>query len=131
MHHHQRNHGARAPGLAAPELAAYCHRPAPQGAAGAPSAGLSPPEKDEAPRLAGAEGFSNQEKSGSAHCARSADVNRPDEHCASLAANSALARWSLHELAGGGFLRCKRGMARKPPDLSAVPALLRRMGVQA
>ena len=57
------HHGAAAPGLAAPQRARVDHPGLPPlGAIGAAPGGLSPPLKDEAPELAGVEGFGDQGK---------------------------------------------------------------------
>jgi len=131
MHHHQ-NHGALAPGLAAPELAAIVHPSgvAALGIAAAAHPGLIEPRNDEAPRLAGAEGFRNQGKTDNTHCAGPTAADQPIGRFSTLAAHAAIAGCGLHELAGGGYLLCKWGMARELPDLRAVVALMRQMGIR-
>lgn len=49
---------------------------------------------------------------------------------ARLRAEAALAGCTLHELAGGGFLLTRWGWAKELPDLAAVGAALRAMGVR-
>ncbi len=119
------HHGADAPGLAAPELA---HHPVvdlePLGAAAAPPAGLTLPDQDEARELGSGAGFSGQGAAGTRDCAQ---LEADRKHFATLAAHAAMAGCTLHEVACGGFLLCRWGMAKELPDLRAVAALLGRM----
>ena len=121
------HHQGTVPSLAAPALA---HHPvvdlAPLGTAAAPPAGLTQPHKDEAPTVASGRGFKGQNKADTQDCAQ-ADADR--KHFDTLAAQAALAGCTLHELAGGGFLLCRWGMAKELPGLRAVAAMLDRMGV--
>ena len=118
------HHIGNLPGLAAPKLA---HHPvvdlAPLGAAAAPTAGLKP-TSDNAPWQARVEG---KEKTDNGDCAQTDAGRKP---FAKLAAHAALAGCTLHELASGGFLLCRWGLAKELPDLRAVAALLSRMGVR-
>lgn len=92
--------------------------------------GLSPPHKDEAPRLAGAEGFRDQRQNEQADCAARPMGHQEGQHLAYLAAAAAGAGATLHHLAGG-YLLCRWGHCRELPDLRAVALLLRRMGVRS
>ena len=82
------HHGADAPRMAAAELA---YRPIVDlvslGAAAVPPVGLISPEKDETPRLAGAEGFRWQEQNNIPDCADPATECKP---LANLAAHAAV-----------------------------------------
>lgn len=132
MHHHP-HHGALAPGLAAPELASLVPPSgmAALGIAAAAHPGLIEPINDEAPRLAGAEGFRDQSNTDNTHCAGPTAADQPIGRFFALAAHAAIAGYGLHELAGGGYLLCKWGMARELPDLRAVVALMRQIGIRA
>ncbi|MBG6082717.1 hypothetical protein [Rubrivivax gelatinosus] len=50
---------------------------------------------------------------------------------AHLQAQAAAAGAKLHRLAGGGFLVSRWGWARECPDLAAVGAFLKRLGVRS
>ena len=115
------------PGLAAPKLA---HHPAvdlaPLGAAVAPPTGLTAPHQDEARELGSSgAGFNGEGKADTRDCAQ-ADGER--KHFATLAARAAMTGCTLHEMACGGLLLCRWGMAKELPDLRAVAAMLGRMG---
>ena len=122
---HAHHHHGHVPGLAAPALA---HHPvvdlAPPGPAAAHAVVM--PTSDEAPRLAGAEGFKGQETEDPQDCAQHSP-NR--KRFTTLAAQAAIAGCTLHHLAGGAYLLCRWGMAKEVPDLPAVAALLAGMGV--
>ena len=127
--HPNLHHGAAAPGSAAPELA---HHPvvnlAPLGTTGAALAGLSPPHKDEAPRLAGAEGFRDQDK---ADTTIVADLDGPRKAFLTLRARLALAGWVLTATPNsphGAFSVSRWGMLRDLATLAAVAAFADRVG---
>jgi hypothetical protein len=92
--------------------------------------GLIEPQNDEAPPVASGKGFRVQESAGSEHCASPAAEDQATGRFSTLAAHAAIAGCGLHELAGGGYLLCKWGMARELPDLRAVSALMRQMGIR-
>ena len=122
--HHAYHHAHRA-GLAAPELAAASPSLATVGASGASPAGLSPPHKDEAPRLAGAEGFRDQDK------ADTTIVAEPDgrrKAFLTLRARFAMAGFALHELADGSLLATRWNLCRPLPDATAALRFLRQIG---
>ena len=121
---HAHYHAHRA-GLAVPELAAASPRLAAMGASGASPAGLSPPHKDEAPRLAGAEGFKDQDK------ADATIVAEPDgrrKAFLTLRARFAVAGVALHELADGTLLATRWNLCRPLPDAAAALRFLRQIG---
>lgn len=123
MHHVQ--HYAHRAGFAVPELAAPATCLAAVGASGAAPAGLSPPHKDEAPRLAGAEGFSDQDK------ADTTIVAEPDgrrKAFLTLRARFAMAGFALHELADGSLLATRWNLCRPLPDATAALRFLRQIG---
>ena len=122
-YHH---HGAQAPGLAAPE----CARVDPVGlatlgAAAAGPVGLSPPTKEDAPRLAGDEGIRRREQDDNQD-SDATDAQR--KALATLTAKMAIAGFSLHPLADGSFLACRWGLSRPLPDLYAAHRFLRHIG---
>ena len=96
-------------------------------AAGAPSA-IGPPTTDEAPRLAGAEGFSDQRQTEQPDCAAPLAHDQDGGQFAALVAVADKCGIALHEPAGG-YLLCRWGHCRELPDLRAVAQLLRQMGV--
>ncbi len=94
---------------------------------------VAAPHKDEPPGVQ-AEGFKGQEQDDSRDSQASGYGTQADAErmaVATMSAHAARAGCTLHELAGGGFLLCKWSLSRELPDLRAVAALLRRMGVQA
>ena len=116
------HHGAAAPGLAAPQPAPVDHPGLPPlGAIAAAPGGLSPPLKDEAPELAGVEGFKGKGKADNADCA---DAAAQRKHFATLAARLALAGHELHRTATDDgpcrYFVTRWGMARDLHDLAAV-----------
>ena len=124
--HHQ---GAAAPGLAAPELA---HHPvvdlAPLGTAGAAPAGLSPPQKDESPELAGGGAIEGQGKADESDCA---DAAAQRKRFNTLRARLALAGWVLTDTPDsphGAFTVSRWAMARDLVDLAAVEAFSAQVG---
>lgn len=125
--------GAQALGLAASELAA---RPAADlqslGAAGAPAAGLTGDHKDEAPRLAGAEGFRDQGKADPDDCAHAgADGKR----FATLQARLALRGFTLTRVDAAGcpvvYTVTRWNLARELGALDAVAAFADMVGAPA
>ena len=123
---HDPHHGADAPALAAPDLAHHAVVDlAPLGAAAAPAAGLTVPHQDEARELGSGAGFSGHGTADPRDCA---EANADRKHFVTLAEPAARAGYMLHELACGGFLLCRWGMAKELPDLRAVAAMLGRIG---
>ena len=89
-------------------------------------AGSATPEKGEAlSRDESAQGFKGQGSTDNPDCAE--DLAQRKEQ-ARLAAHLALAGFSLHELAGGGFLVAKWDRTAHCCDLRAVAGFLRRIG---
>ena len=123
MHHiHHRAHRA---GLAVPELAASVVGVASMGASGASSDGLSPPHKDETPRLAGAEGFRDQDK---ADTVIVADLDGERKVFLTLRARFAMAGYALLELSDGSLLATRWNLCRPLPDATAALRFLRQIG---
>ena len=122
--HHLQHHAHRA-GLAVPELAAPATCLAAVGASGAASAGLNPPHKDEAPRLAGAEGFRDQDK---ADTAIVADLDGPRKAFLTLRARFAMAGFALLGLSDGSLLATRWNLCRPLPDATAALRFLRQIG---
>ena len=127
--HDDHHHGAAAPGLAAPELA---HHPvvdlAPLGTAGAAPAGLSPPQKDESPELAGGGAIEGQGKADESDCA---DAAAQRKRFNTLRARLALAGWMLTTTPDnphGAFTVSRWGMVRDLVDLAAVEQIAARVG---
>lgn len=56
------------------------------------------------------------------------DLDASRKAYTTLQAKAAVARCSLYELAGGGFLLCRGSLSRELPDLHAVSKLLRQIG---
>lgn len=108
-----------------PELAAPATCLASVGASGASPAGLSPPNKDEAPRLAGAEGFKDQNK---ADTTIVADLDDQRKAFLSLRSRFAIAGVALLELSDGSLLATKWNLCRPLPDATAALRLLRQIG---
>lgn len=123
MHHVQ--HYAHRAGLAVPELAAPATCLAAVGASGAAPACLSPPHKDEAPRLAGAEGFRDQDK---ADTTIVADLDGPRKAFLTLRARFAMAGFALLELSDGSLLATRWNLCRPLPDATAALRFLRQIG---
>ena len=87
------HHGAAAPGLAAPELAHHAVVGlAPLVTAGAALVGLSPPQTDESPGLAGGGAIEEQGKADESDCA---DAAAERKRSTTLRARLALAGWAL------------------------------------
>lgn len=122
--HHVQHHAHRA-GLAVPELAAPATGLAAVGASGAAHAGLSPPHKDEAPRLAGAEGFRDQDK---ADTTIVADLDCQRKAFLTLRARFAMAGFALLELSDGSLLATRWNLCRPLPDATAALRFLRQIG---
>jgi hypothetical protein len=122
MHHVQ--HYAHRAGLAVPELAAPATCLAAVGASGAAPACLSPPHKDEAPRLAGAEGFRDQDK---ADTTIVADLDGPRKAFLTLQARFAMADFALLELSDGSLLATRWNLCRPLPDATAALRFLRKI----
>ena len=116
-----RRAAVQAGNAASPGLAAL-------GAAAAAPAVLTLAEQDEARELGSGAGFSGQGTADTRDCAQ-ADADR--KYFTTLAARAAMTGCTLHELACGGFLLCRWGMAKELPDLRAVAAMLGRMGAPA
>ncbi len=138
MDRHHHHHGL-APGLAAPELAHADHAGlASLGTAAAAPAGLTPPRKDEAHRLAGAAGLEGQGQGDS----RDSGVGQSVEQLVQIAdrkrfinlrAHLALAGWALNRTAASDgaptYHATRWGMATPElPDLIAVEAFADRVG---
>lgn len=123
---HQHAHRA---GLAALELAAPAARIESAGAPSAAPADLNPPHKDETHQLAGVVGSKEQ---GKADTLNRTDIGPADQAkaLATLTAQAARIGCQVHELASGGFLVCRWGMARELPDIAAVGAFLKQMGAR-
>ena len=123
MHH--THHHAHQAGLAVPELAASVVDLAPMGASGASSDGLSPPHKDETPRLAGAEGFRDQDN---ADITIVADLDGGCKAFLTLRARFAMAGYALLELSDGSLLATRWNLCRPLPDATAALRFLRQIG---
>ena len=126
--HPDHHHGATAPGLAAPDRAAPPAGLASLGSTGAAAAGLSPPQKDECPELAGGGALKGQRKADTADCADTAAECKP---LATLRARLALAGWVLTATPDnphGAFTVSRWGMVRDLVDLAAVAAFTARVG---
>ena len=95
---------------------------------GAPAA-VGPPTNDDAQGW-GAKGIGDQRQSEQANCATSPGVDQDDRRFATLAALAAPSGIAIHELTAG-YLLCRWGRCRELPDLRAVAALLRQIGVRA
>lgn len=124
MHHHQRD-GAEASSLFARVPDEDCIDPAPLGARAAPPAGLSPPHKDEAPRLAGAEGFGDQDK---ADTPIVADLDGQRKAFMTLRARFAMSGLALLELSDGSLLATRWNLCRPLADATAALRFLRQIG---
>ena len=121
-----RNHHGLVPGLAAPELAhADPAGLAPLGAVAAAPAGLSPPRKDEAHRLAGAAGLKGQDK---ADTKIFADIDAGRKSFVLLQARYAMAGFALLELADGTLLAARWNCCKPLADLYAATRFLRQIG---
>ena len=125
--HHLQHHAHRA-GLAVPELAASSTCLASVGASGAAPAGLSPPHRDETPRLAGAEGFRDQDK---ADTAIVADLDGERKVLTTLRAQLETCGCGLHEMADRGYFVSLGNLSGQPPDLRAVRQMLVQIGGRA
>jgi hypothetical protein len=122
--HHAHQHAHRA-GLAVPELPASSSDLALEGASGAPLAYLRTPHKDEAPRLAGAEGFTNQDKTDHAIVA---DLDGQRKAFLTLRARYAMAGFALLEPSDGSLLATRWNLRRPLPDATAALRFLRLSG---
>ena len=123
--HHTHHCGAAAPGLAAPERAVLPAGLAPLGTAGAARSGLSPPQKDERPELAGGGAFREQGRENTPDCA---DITAECKRLATLRARLARAGWVLTADLAGTFTAARWGMARELRDLAAVAAFAAQVG---
>jgi hypothetical protein len=123
MHHLQ--HHAHLAGLAVPELAAPATCLAAVCACGVAHAGLSPPRKDEAPRLAGAEGFRDQDK---AVTEIVADLDCQRKAFLTLRARFAMAGFAPLELSDGSLLATRWNLCRPLPDATTALRFLRQIG---
>ena len=93
----------------------------------APTAGLSPPQTDESPGLAGGGAFEEQGKADESDCA---DTTAERKHCTTLRARLALAGWALTTTPDnphGAFTVSRWGMVRDLVDLPAVAAFTDRV----
>ena len=133
-HHHYNAHRA---GLVAPERARVNPADlAPLGAPGAAAAGLIPPHKDEAHRLAGAAGYRDQGKTDNPDCADDPAGDQPGatdcKRFATLRARLALAGWLLIRTDPGdgapSYFATRWNMPRELADLAAVEAFADRVG---
>ena len=95
------------------------------GAAGASSDGLIPSRKDETPRLAGAEGFRDQDK---ADTTIVADLDGGCKALLTLRARFAMAGFALLELSDGSLLATRWNLCRPLPDATAALRFLRQIG---
>jgi hypothetical protein len=118
--HHAHHHAHRA-SLAVSELAASFSGLALEGASGAAPADLRPPHKDEAPRLAGAEGFTDQ---GKAYLEIIADLDGQRKVFLTLRARHAMAGFALLELSDGSLLATRWNLCRALPGATAVHRFL-------
>jgi hypothetical protein len=100
-------------------------RLAPLGTSGAAPPGLSPPYKDEAPRLAGTEGFRDQDK---ANTTIVADLDGQHKAFLTLRARFAMAGFALLELSDGSLLATRWNLCRPLPDATAALRFLRQIG---
>lgn len=123
MHHAV--HNAHRAGFAVPELATDSHGLAALGASGATPVDLSHPKKDEAPRLAGAEGFWNQENS---NIGIVADIDIQSKAFLRLRARFEVAGFVLHDLADGSLLATGWNLCRPLPDATSALRFLRQIG---
>ena len=123
MHHH--HHYAHRAGLAVRELAASAIGLASVGASGASPDSLTPSHKDETPRLAGAEGFRDQDKADSAIVA---DLDGERKVLVTLRARFAMAGYALLELSDGSLLATRWNLCRPLPDATAALRFLRQIG---
>jgi hypothetical protein len=80
--------------------------------------------KDDAPRLAGAEGIRGQEQNDSPDF-DSSDAQR--KTLVTLTAKLAIAGYSLYPLGDGGYLACRWGQSRAIADLYGVQRFLRQV----
>ena len=97
------------------------------GAATGAAPDVATAEKDNAPRLAGTEGVTDQSETDSLD---SAAATADGKAFATMKARAAQAGCVLHELAGGGYLLCRWGLTKELSCLRAVGDLLRRIGGQ-
>lgn len=96
---------------------------------GTAAAGLTAPERAEAiaQSTTPAEGPALLGNHETEHC-NCAATGSERKAFATMTAQAARLGCSLHELAGGGYLLCRWGMAKELPCLRAVGDLLRRIG---
>lgn len=126
--------GARAPGLAAPELAACpAAGVASLGAPGAAAAGLRADHKDEARGLGSGAGFRGQGIADGADCPGAAlDEQDAGKRFATLRARMALRGWALTRTSAADglmvFFATRWGMPRELASLDAVAAFADRVG---
>ena len=80
---------------------------------------------DEAPRLAGAEGFRDQDK---ADTTIVADLDGPRKAFLTLRARFAMAGFALLELSDGSLLATRWNFCRPLPDATAALRFLRQIG---
>jgi hypothetical protein len=129
MRAHNRS-GADAPGLAVPELARVDQSGlAAQGAPGAAVAELIDPHEDEAPGLAGTEGFRDQRKTDKSYCANGKPKGKRIAAQRALLALVGVALIKDSENPHGRFFTVRRGMSSDLPTLADVEALADRLGV--
>lgn len=88
-------------------------------------AAVGPPNKDEAPRLAGAEGFRDQDK---ADTTIVADLDCQRKAFLTLRARFAMAGFALLELSDGSLLATRWNLCRPLPDATAALRFLRQIG---
>lgn len=134
-------HGARAPGLAAPELAGPAAVLASLGAAGAAAAGLTAGHKDEAPgwQAEGDEGNTEPIKRDSAHHAPGAQpsnaVAAAEKAFSTLQARLALRSFALTRTDGANcqvvYTVTRWGLVRELASLEDVAAFADRVGAPA
>lgn len=131
------HHNAHRAGLAAPERAPVVPAGlALLGAAAAAPAGLSPPRKDEAHRLAGAAGFRDQGRADTPDCADHPAGDQPGatdcKRFTTVRARLALAGWGLirTDPSDGApvYFATRWNMPRELRDLAAVEAFADRVG---
>lgn len=136
LHHHD---GTAEPGLAAPDRARVDPAGlASLGTAAAGPAGLSPPESDEAHRLAGAAGFRGHwqdDRPDSPPELADEQAGAADtKWFATLRARLALAGWTLSRTAAGDgpatYYAIRWGMARDLASLDAVAEFADRVGAR-
>lgn len=122
--------GADAPCMASPELATRVPVPAPLGAAAAAAGAVA--QKDEAPRLAGAEGFKGQGAADTPDsAATAANDQRGEKHLTTLRAALACEGYALLDAPHsphGAFTVTRWGMTTDLHDLAAVERFARRVG---